>query len=381
MRNQVELGVPIFEENVGYFPTMESGKANIEVYLRIPLSKLQFIKTSQGYLARFEILLAIYRDKNLIRKTDRADSFFVETYYETHTSEAASPPSFEIENIPSGNYELRIILKDLESKSEYTRESDIVVPDFQIDSEIVFGSIIPIANGKYSQADVYPSRDSFHYEFKISLPDSITGYLVRGIESEKGIFDDTVVLDKAGSHRISGSIEIPEDIYEFIFFAEFLSDGKRIAETEKEVSLARNAHYYASSDMESLIDQLDLIGTHKEIREMRKALENESRELDNLIAAFWEDRDPTPGTEINEIKEEFYARVEEANRRYGGMTPGWRTDMGKVFIVYGEPDEIERHPFDPGYFAYQIWYYYSPRRTFYFEDRLGDGTYDLVYQQ
>ena len=93
------------------------GKADIKVYLRIPLSKLQFIKTSQGYLARFEILLALYKDKDLVRKTDREDSIFVETYYETHSSETAILPSFEIDNIPSGNFKLRIILKDIESKN------------------------------------------------------------------------------------------------------------------------------------------------------------------------------------------------------------------------------------------------------------------------
>ena len=55
--------------------------------------------------------------------------------------------------------------------------------------------------------------------------------------------------------------------------------------------------------------------------------------------------------------------------------------MGGIFILYGEPDDIDKHPFDLGYTAYEIWYYFNPKMTFYFEDRHGIGNYELVRQE
>lgn len=70
---------------------------------------------------------------------------------------------------------------------------------------------------------------------------------------------------------------------------------------------------------------------------------NEERE--RFIQQFWERRDPTPGTPENEFKEEHYRRIAQANLRFPTATgmPGWRTDRGRIYIVYGPPDEIDDH--------------------------------------
>jgi GWxTD domain-containing protein len=69
------------------------------------------------------------------------------------------------------------------------------------------------------------------------------------------------------------------------------------------------------------------------------------QERDRFIEQFWEKRDPTPGTPVNERKTEHYRRIEYAQRRWGSAgAPGWKTDRGQVYIVYGPPDEIEAHP-------------------------------------
>ena len=74
-----------------------------------------------------------------------------------------------------------------------------------------------------------------------------------------------------------------------------------------------------------------------------KQLSNDE-ERDNFIEAFWQRRDPTPDTEENEFKEEHYARIAYANEHFAAGVPGWRTDRGRIYIVYGKPDEIESHP-------------------------------------
>jgi len=67
-------------------------------------------------------------------------------------------------------------------------------------------------------------------------------------------------------------------------------------------------------------------------------------ERDNFIEAFWQRRDPTPDTIENEFKEEHYRRFAYANEHFPAGIPGWKTDRGRIYIVFGPADEIESHP-------------------------------------
>ena len=80
--------------------------------------------------------------------------------------------------------------------------------------------------------------------------------------------------------------------------------------------------------------------------EERKAfmlLSNEE-ERENFIESFWQRRDPTPDTAENEFKEEHYRRIAYANEHFPAGIPGWKTDRGRIYIVFGPADEIESHP-------------------------------------
>ncbi len=68
------------------------------------------------------------------------------------------------------------------------------------------------------------------------------------------------------------------------------------------------------------------------------------RSATQFIEQFWLRRDPTPDTEENEFREEHYRRIQYANEHYAAGIPGWRTDRGRIYIVWGPPDEIESHP-------------------------------------
>src|ERR1700683_3961191 len=70
---------------------------------------------------------------------------------------------------------------------------------------------------------------------------------------------------------------------------------------------------------------------------------NNDEEREQFIEQFWLRRDPTPDTEENEFKEEHYRRIAYANEHYASGIPGWKTDRGRIYIIYGPPDEIESH--------------------------------------
>jgi GWxTD domain-containing protein len=85
------------------------------------------------------------------------------------------------------------------------------------------------------------------------------------------------------------------------------------------------------------------------------------KDRDDFIKAFWLVRDPTPGTEQNEFKDEHYKRIEFANRKFGRDTakPGWKTDRGKIYILLGEPRFKEEYPEDMLIQPTELWHYIS----------------------
>jgi GWxTD domain-containing protein len=67
-------------------------------------------------------------------------------------------------------------------------------------------------------------------------------------------------------------------------------------------------------------------------------------ERDQFIEQFWQRRNPTPDSQENEYKEEHYRRIAYANEHFAAGMPGWRTDRGRIYIVWGPADEIDSHP-------------------------------------
>ncbi len=103
--------------------------------------------------------------------------------------------------------------------------------------------------------------------------------------------------------------------------------------------------------------------------------DRESRQ--EFIKDFWAKRDPDSETEENEFKEEFFSRIEYANRYFKEGIPGWKTDRGRVFIYLGPPDKIDQRPYinDPSIKGLVWWGYYRNRIGVEFVDTTGDGSY------
>jgi GWxTD domain-containing protein len=80
--------------------------------------------------------------------------------------------------------------------------------------------------------------------------------------------------------------------------------------------------------------------------EERKAFKSlkTDEERDSFIEQFWLRRDPDPDTPENEYKEQYYERIQYANEKYASGIPGWKTDRGRIYIMFGKPDQIESHP-------------------------------------
>ena len=102
------------------------------------------------------------------------------------------------------------------------------------------------------------------------------------------------------------------------------------------------------------------------------------KQRDEFIANFWERRNPTPGSVHNPFKQEHYRRIAYANEHFAVAVPGWMTDRGRVYIIYGRPDSVESHPeFLP---PTETWRYASlpgrdSRAVFTFVDKHANGNF------
>jgi GWxTD domain-containing protein len=110
-------------------------------------------------------------------------------------------------------------------------------------------------------------------------------------------------------------------------------DKKKLGRLEKEL---------ATPYKKWLEEEVPYIISDEERSAFLQLATNEERE--QFIESFWQRRDPTPDTVENEFKEEHYRRIAYANERFASGVPGWRTDRGRIYIIWGAPDEIESHP-------------------------------------
>lgn len=83
------------------------------------------------------------------------------------------------------------------------------------------------------------------------------------------------------------------------------------------------------------------------------------RERDIFIEAFWAHRDPTPNTPENEFKTEHYRRIAYVNHQFARVSflPGWKTDRGRIFIILGEPNSIEKFEGRTDIVPSEVWFY------------------------
>lgn len=124
------------------------------------------------------------------------------------------------------------------------------------------------------------------------------------------------------------------------------------------------------------IQQLRYISTQNEWQGLR-ALPD--KQMEEGIEQFWLRHDPSPGTVRNEAREDFYRRVIRADEMFTvhKKLKGWTSDRGRIYIKYGDPDEIltDIHPL--GIYPSIVWVYYHKNLEFVFVDSGGYGQYTL----
>ncbi len=100
------------------------------------------------------------------------------------------------------------------------------------------------------------------------------------------------------------------------------------------------------------------------------------------LSNFWKARDEDPSDDMNHYLKDYIRRIKESNLKYKALSKeGWKTDRGRVYLIYGQPSDIDRYPNQTETRPYEIWNYYDIEGgvQFVFGDITGFSDYQLLH--
>ena len=183
------------------------------------------------------------------------------------------------------------------------------------------------------------------------------------LSSDSNIFSERIIIDKKPEENLSMEVSVS-------LKQNKITDLKKMSLRKRKPGLS-----FFINNVDEALDQMRYIVTDEEYKLVKKA---KRKEREKLFYQFWDDRDPTPGTISNELMDQYYYRVKYSNEKFASFQPGWKTDMGMIYILFGPPDDMQRTFGQNTRNTYETWYYYSINRNFSFYDENGFGDFKLT---
>ena len=382
---------PYFCVDAGYFLDGESHV--IDVYFRVCNEGLQFVRAEDGYIASADIVVILLdgKDRQIAGDTYRI-RLRTDGYEETTSIDSCETRVMSFKVAP-GDFGMNITVYDGDSRRKSILETGISIPvldKYPNLSDITFvtksegtkarrwkGSE-PKVKRVYNTADeevyfyheVYHGggRDSVNVHFEVRDERGAPVYSFERVSVGTGTMK---YLEKLASDTLSNGR------YTLLAMLDEGGDGDRVLRGKQfEV---RTEIFFFDRDLEQAVALLTYVAGGSFISEFEKA---DAERRKRLWEQFWREKDTTPRTPKNEFYEEHLRRFTYANRNYAAaLSEGWRTDRGRIYILYGEPDEIETYPMEVGRNPMEVWYYFNRGRRFVFVDETGFGDFVLVREE
>lgn len=374
----------------------------VMVSVEIPYNSLIFLKKGDAFQSEYSIFLKVIGgDKKLVETAVLNQSVVSDEYDETRSARSVSRLSKRF-HLPVGEYTIECLVQVKNTQRTYVKTVMVTVPEF-LQAGIGVGQPRLYTARIDTSASVLVGAGELEGLRDKALNDAFFASLDRHLIVEFDVYSeeearDTVACDlyfevvderkdlrAYGKARrtiagLRGQFGVYLDIDDWdpgthVFVAKAVQAGEaQEVRTSLNFTLA-----YTKATLTRHFDRtmalLSIIATEPELAPLRNAPENERGAL---WASFWSRRDPSPGTEENEALEEHLRRVRHAEMNYADAGSGWRSDRGKIYIQYGEPDhtEVRIDPQSEG--LYLVWYYYDQNLKFVFYDRFGLGDYRLT---
>ena len=358
----------------------------VTTFVEIPFSSLQFIKRNSDFIASYSasVMLTDSNEKQLIKKV-WSDSIVVGEYIHTQ-SKLRTKKHFVNFNVSKEKYKITSELYDNDTRKKGSKKKNLNFIKQKKTPSLMEPIIITNLKGEWGfDSDEFPILGR-----KITNIDNGLNILASGFVDDTPYLIDTKIL--LGDEKIV--LPAIEDATENGFFVHMikiekeylesfntkiifeLKQSKTVKKIEKNITIFKPGISGFVKNIESSFRQMKYILTTSE---RKNAKGKKGKDLENIFLKYWEKRDPTPETSLNELMEEYYIRVNYVNEYFNmSWKEGWETDFGMIYILFGPPDEIQRSNVNSSNAStYQVWYYNRLNKQFVFKDQNGFGDFRL----
>ena len=376
-----------FDYDVAVFPDGESKQMRTNVYIWIGNYQLQFLKTDTTYRARYQVNVEIFKPKDISLLTRDTTMVINESRYSRTLSRRARHQVLFSFDLAPQDYLFRIRLLDLNSNGTVFQETTKKVPALS-PTQLGVSDILIMMQEDSNNVEMttispmrIPIQDRVFLYVQVTLPKNVTSFdldasllptdgskpaaVNKKMSADASPANVIIKLDKRSMSQGDNNITVK------------ITAGKQTAiATKKVVFISEGEAFTIGRSLPQMIEEMSYIANGDDLKKMRDA---EGAEKEKLFQEFWDKRNPIPNSPENPLENEFFKRVDVANQHFSfAKTPGWKTDRGRVYIMYGAPDSIDKGTSSSGVGNYEIWYYNDLQLKFVFYDEYGFGDYRLV---
>ena len=370
----------------------DSSRGRLDLYIEIPLSNLQFKKNQNDntFNAAVDYSVVVLNSAKEVVVNNTYTELIKNTKDEQKNVSEGSDFIVKQYLLLPGYYTLNFSMSEKLGTLESAQEISFEVKDFST-KEFVFSdlmivsdykeneagkkSITPLINNNIGNLKEFFLFFEIYYNRDLPFPAEFSYRIIK--DKEKTVVEGNFnyVLQNGENKKIE---KIPTDNFSMGDFTIEI-----VNKTHTDIVASKNFIFkwgdlpVSLKDLDEAIDEMQYIASDDDLDYIKAAKTNAEKE--QRFIKFWRDNDPSPNTPRNELMIAYYNRVKIANDRYTQYyKKGWKSDMGMVYIIYGEPGNIERHLYSDYEKPYEIWDYYDIQKRFVFVDDSGFGDYRLI---
>ena len=350
---------------------LNENSLNLFLHIEIPINKFVFKKEVDHFFSNLNFTLAVfdeYEENQIFRDSwsEKITQFF---YEDTRNINIFFSMEKNIELSP-GKYKLFFNVQD-----EDSRKSWRVNEDLDLEGIIFLSPVLPfIDNGgmkKEVAINIDNDIDTVWLRTQIFPDDDLSNEVHYRIEHRsKEIGAGKINLSSVGFNNIY-YLPIPFKTNKMGLHEIFVDYNDVIFST---LVYKKNSYGpYSTNDIDEMINIMYYLFPY-DFSNSKMKDKNEEQKW-NYVDLYWKKMDPTPNTLENELLLQLNKRVKYVNNNFSILMSGWRTDRGKIYIIYGPPDFSESYKDEFGN-SYQKWFYQNGKK-FIFIDRTLSGDYFL----
>ena len=364
---------------------LESGLVEVMCFVKIPNYSLQFVKEGRSFIAEYDANLSVVnKDDVEVATGSFSDKIIVKKFSET-TSRVKSTILSSSFVVPLEDYVVSVNIKDIDTKLTSKKTKKVNLDDFSETFQVYDPIFLKETDGEWGCSDnefpvdanqiIIKENQLKFYQYATISPGDYT--MVINVFSGKKLQWTDTINSSSDTKVISQLINLPtKDINKVDLKIEVIVNQGELSASKSSKFKSRDSFMFGGvGNIDLALSQMNYILTTQERKELKNLKQNEK---EGFFKKAWARRDPKPETKVNELMDEYYARVQFAEENFSrGSSGGWRSDMGMIFILFGKPDDIQRYSSMQSNYVYETWYYFSIGEEFAFVDDYGFGDYRL----